>query len=277
MSKNSIQDKKKSHLKQKVAWAEPRLKMTNCCLGAAHRQNIWRSSGLHQKCKKRLSTCRRVFMLATIQRISSVFKSRRDGGHEVKLIRDRFSKKDWFIWRSWSWNESDGACDRVIWSESGAVLGTASSGSETCQTKIRTYSWLKSKQPRIKTKYHTRLIDKPSSHARGAPAPHRRRGRHSTGRRKSPRGRTDPLGQDSGGRYLLTIDLTWENQNHWKFRIIEQERKVTESKLSTEETLSNSEKANRKTEWMTQAEPLRPNRNRKWLLTFCEKVDKSRR
>lgn len=79
-------------------------------------------------------------MLATIQRISSVFKSRRDGGHEVKLIRDRFSKKDWFIWRSWSWNESDGACDRVIWSESGAVLGTASLGSETCQTKIRTYS-----------------------------------------------------------------------------------------------------------------------------------------
>lgn len=94
MSKNSIQDKKKSHLKQKVAWAEPRLmiKMANCCFGAAHPQNIWRSSSLHQKCKKRRSTCRRVFMLATIQRISSVFKSRRDGGHEVKLIRDRFKK-----------------------------------------------------------------------------------------------------------------------------------------------------------------------------------------
>lgn len=82
--------------------------------------------------KKRLSTCRRVFKSATIQRISSVFKSGRDGGQEVKLIRDRLLKNHGFIWRSWSWNESDGACDRVIWNESGAVLGTASSGSETC-------------------------------------------------------------------------------------------------------------------------------------------------
>lgn len=37
-------------------------------------------------------------MLATIQRISSVFKSRRDGGHEVKLIRDRFFFKNRLVY-----------------------------------------------------------------------------------------------------------------------------------------------------------------------------------
>lgn len=34
-----------------------------------------------------------------------------------------------FIWRSWSWNESGDACGQEIWSESGGVLGSASSGS----------------------------------------------------------------------------------------------------------------------------------------------------
>lgn len=35
------------------------------------------------------------------------------------------------IWRSWSWNETGGACDQEIWSESGGVLGTASLESGT--------------------------------------------------------------------------------------------------------------------------------------------------
>lgn len=86
---------------------------------------------------------------------------------------------------------------------------------------------------------NTTLIDIPSPHARGAPAPHRRWRRHSTGRRKSARGRTDALRQDSRGRYLLTINLTWEQQNHWMFRIILQERKdeSIHINISTEETL----------------------------------------
>lgn len=45
-------------------------------------------------------------------------------------------RKGWSIWRSWSWNESDGACGRVIWSGNGAALGTASSEIETCLTEI---------------------------------------------------------------------------------------------------------------------------------------------
>lgn len=39
------------------------------------------------------------------------------------------------IWMSWSWNESGDVYGRVIWSENGGVLGTASLGSGTCEGK----------------------------------------------------------------------------------------------------------------------------------------------
>lgn len=62
-------------------------------------------------------------------------------------------------------------------------------------------------------------------------------------------------------RWVRTAEavISWpsiwpENQNHLKLRIIEQERKVTESKLSREERLSNSEKPNKKqNEWLKQS------------------------
>lgn len=65
------------------------------------------------------------------------------------------------------------------------------------------------------------FINIPSPHARGASAPHRRWRRHSTGRRKSTRGRAKTLGKNSWSSDLLPINLTWEQKrNHRMLKMI---------------------------------------------------------